>query len=303
VDGLVRQFEALLVGTDPHQAGAFSMAGLALARRIDDGDLGILALAGVDEALLDLRAKLLDLNVARLLGSCRTHLPVYQSSELWVTHDRDALARSAADQVARGFRALKLRLVGTLDDVERVRAVREAIGSDIVLMADFNRKTDRDSAIRIGRELEAFDLAWLEEPCPLGDHEGEAAVAAALETPIASGESVLTSQGVLPMLRLKSCDVLMPDLQRMGGPTQFLKAAAFAEAYGVPVSSHLFHEMSLALLAAIPNATWLEHMPWASPLYARRLELDAQGCVAVPDAPGWGYAFDPKAVARLAAKA
>ena len=100
------------------------------------------------------------------------------------------------------------------------------------------------------------------------------------------------------MLRLRSVDVLMPDLQRMGGPGEFLKAAALAEAFNVPVSGHLFPEMSLALMAAIPNAAILEYMPWASPLYSEKVELDAQGHAVVPDRPGWGFSFDPEAVRR-----
>jgi L-alanine-DL-glutamate epimerase-like enolase superfamily enzyme len=92
----------------------------------------------------------------------------------------------------------------------------------------------------------------------------------------------------------------MPDLQRMSGPTEFLKAAHLAEAHDIPVSSHLFPEMSLALLASVPNAIYLEHMPWFADIYRERIELDAQGRAVVPDRPGWGFSFDPDAVRRFA---
>lgn len=170
-------------------------------------------------------------------------------------------------------------------------------------MADLNQRLGSAAeAIRLGRELEQFRLGWLEEPLAAHDHEGEAQVAAALDTPVASGESIYTSRAVLEMLRLRSVDVLMPDLQRMGGPAEFLKAAALAEAHDVPVSGHLFPEMSLALLAAVPNARILEYMPWASAVYAEQVELDAQGNAVVPERPGWGFAFDPEAVKALRAK-
>ena len=154
-------------------------------------------------------------------------------------------------------------------------------------MADSNQRLTVTSAIRLGRILEEYNLAWFEEPIPYHDHVGEAAIAAALDTPIASGETEYTSRGMLDMLQLKSADILMPDLQRMGGPTEFLKAAHLAEAFHTPVSSHLFPEMNLALLAAVSNAIYLEVMPWFTPLYRERIELDGEGRAIVPERPGW----------------
>jgi L-alanine-DL-glutamate epimerase-like enolase superfamily enzyme len=133
------------------------------------------------------------------------------------------------------------------------------------------------------------------------DHAGEAAIRAALDTPLASGETVYTHRGVLGMLQAGAADVVMPDLQRMGGPTEFLKAGHLCEAYNIPCSSHLFPEMSLALLAALPGGHYLEHMPWFESIYAERIELDGQGRAIVPDRPGWGFSFDPAAVKRFAA--
>ena len=195
---------------------------------------------------------------------------------------------------------MKMRLIGDHHkDPARVRAVREAIGPDIALMADANQKLTVAAAIRLGRMLEEFDLTWLEEPVVAHDHAGEAAVAAALDTPIASGESVYTSRGVLEMLERRSVDVLMPDVLRMGGPTEFFKAATLAEAFGVPVSPHTYPEMSISLLAAIPNASFLEYMPWVSPIYKEQLELDGKGEAVVPERPGWGFSFDPAAIAKF----
>jgi L-alanine-DL-glutamate epimerase-like enolase superfamily enzyme len=91
----------------------------------------------------------------------------------------------------------------------------------------------------------------------------------------------------------------MPDLQRMGGPTEFLKAAHLAETYDVPISPHHLHQMSLSLVAALPNAIYLEYMPWFDALFQEGLELDAHGHAVVPNRPGWGFSFDPDAVKRL----
>ncbi len=297
IEQMVQSLEPLVLGLDPQLAGAFSAKAGGTARAL--GGLAVVAQAAVENALLDLRAKSFEVNVARLLGALRTSIPAYHSGELWITLPIDALQRAAAAHCDAGFRGMKMRLKGELrEDVARVRAVREAIGPDVALMADLNQKMTVPEAIRLGRELEQFQLAWLEEPVVAHNHAGEARIAAALDTPIASGESVHSSRGVVEMLRLGSVDILMPDLQRMGGPIEVLKAAALAEAADVPVSGHLFPEMTLSLAAAIPNATVLEYMPWASAVYAQQIEFDARGHAVVPERPGWGFAFDPEAVRR-----
>jgi L-alanine-DL-glutamate epimerase-like enolase superfamily enzyme len=304
LDEMVRSFEPLIVGLDPLLSGAFAVRAGADARGAGPAGISILGLAGIEMALWDLRGKLVELNVSSMLGACRTTMPVYHSGELWVSLPIDELQRAAARHVAHGYRAMKMRLTGIAqEDVARVRAVREAIGQNVTLMADLNQKMSVPSAIRLGRMLEEFDLAWLEEPVAAHDHKGEAEIAAALDTPIASGESVYTSRSILEMLQCRSVDVLMPDLQRMGGPSEFVKAANLAEAYGVPVSGHLFPEMTLALMAAIPNASILEYMPWVSPLYAGQIEIDANGSAVVPQRPGWGFSFDADAVRRFSVKA
>jgi L-alanine-DL-glutamate epimerase-like enolase superfamily enzyme len=178
--------------------------------------------------------------------------------------------------------------------------VREAIGPDIGLMVDANQQMSVKQAIRIGRMMEGLKLTWFEEPVICHDHEGEAAIRAALDTPIASGETVYTHRGILTMLQAGSADFMMPDLQRMGGPTEFLKAGHLCEAFHIPCSAHLFPEMSLPLLAALPGGSYLEHMPWFEKIYRERIELDANGHAIVPDRPGWGFSFDPDAIRHYA---
>ena len=169
-------------------------------------------------------------------------------------------------------------------------------------MVDANQQMSVKQAIRIGRMMEGLNLTWFEEPVICHDHVNrEAAIRAALDTPIASGETVYTHRGVLTMLRAGSADVVMPDLQRMGGPTEFLKAGHLCEAFHIPCASHLFPEMSLGLLASLPGGYYLEHMPWFENLYRERTRtVDANGDAIVPDRPGWGFAFDPDAVRHFA---
>lgn len=303
LEQMVRSLEPLVVGLDPGMSGSFTARAGATARSLGGAGIPVLAQAAIENALCDLRAKILGVNVSHMLGAHRASVPAYHSGELWITKSIGELQEAAAAHLRAGFRAMKMRLKGDIkEDIERVRAMREAIGPAIALMADLNQKMTVSDAIRLGRELEEFGLAWLEEPIASHDHEGEAAIAAALDTPIASGESVYTSRAAFEMLRLRSVDVLMPDLQRMGGPPEFLKAASLAEAFNVTVSGHLFPEMSLALMAAIPNAATLEYMPWASPIYAEKVQLDAQGHAVVPARPGWGFSFDADAVKRFSVK-
>ena len=183
-------------------------------------------------------------------------------------------------------------------DVARVRAVRKAIGPGIRLMADANQGLSESQAIRLGRALEAFDLTWFEEPLPAWDVEGLARVAAALDTPIASGETEYTRYGFRRMLELRTADILMPDLQRVGGVSEFMRVGHMAESFDIPVSSHLFPETSIQLLGALSNASYLEYMPWFSVLYREKLEFE-DGDALVPERPGFGFTFDTDYIDRL----
>jgi L-alanine-DL-glutamate epimerase-like enolase superfamily enzyme len=300
---VVKSLEQAMVGLDVGMAGSFSLRAKADLAFLGFSSAAAIGVAGVEMALWDLRAKAAGLSVATMLGVCRKTVPVYHSGGLWLSRSIDELQREAADFVRQGYRALKVRIgkFGIDVDVKRVRAVREAVGPEIALMVDANQQLGVPDAIRLGRALEEFHLAWFEEPVFRDNHTGEAAVAAALDTPVASGESIYASGAILNMLQQGAADILMPDLQRMGGPTEFVKAARIADAYNKPVSPHLFPEISLSLAASIPNATYIEYMPWFEPIYAERLQIDSKGKAVVPEAPGWGFRFDPAAIKKYAA--
>ena len=300
---MIRNLEDLVVGLDPREGGTLNARAWKELNFLGYEGVSIVGLAAVDNALWDLRGKAAGLNVAHLIGACRPAVPTYASGGLWLGSSIDELQKEAAGFVARGFRAVKTRVGPTEPEkmVARVAAVREAVGPDIGIMVDANQQMSVKQAIRIGRMMEELDLTWFEEPVICHDHEGEAAIAAALDTPLASGETVYTHRGVLAMLEAHAADVIMPDLQRMGGPTEFLKAGHLCEAFHIPCASHLFPEMSLALLAALPGGYYLEHMPWFEAIYRERIELDAQGNALVSDRPGWGFSFDPAAIARYRA--
>lgn len=259
----------------------------------------IFGLAGVDTALWDAKGKALGQSVTHMLGAARDRIPVYSSAGLWLSATPDELAKEAAGYVAEGFRGVKMRVGKPYieEDVERVAAVRKAIGPRVSLMCDASRGFTADHAIRLGRKLEEFDLTWFEEPVAPYDHRGSARVAAALDTPIASGETEATRYGFREMLAHGAADIWMADLARVGGVSEFVKVAHLAAAHDIAISNHLFTQQSIGLLGAFANATWLEYMPWTSKLYRESISVE-DGCIAVPDRPGLGFTFDPDAIER-----
>ena len=147
------------------------------------------------------------------------------------------------------------------------------------------------------RALSSLGVYWFEEPVAPYDYHGSARVAAALDTPIASGETEATRYGFRSMLEAGAADIWMADLGRVGGVTEFVKVAHLAAAHDIAISNHLFTEQSLCLLGAFANATWLEFMPWTARLYREAIAIE-DGHVAVPDRPGLGFTFDLDAVER-----
>jgi len=299
LDEMVLSLAPLVEGTEPAHSTAFWSAAWKEINFLGHKGVAVVGISAIDGAMWDLRGKMAGLPISHLIGVARDRVPVYASAGLWLSSTVDELQSEARGFIDAGFRAVKMRLgkPTPAEDAARVRAVREAIGPGIALMADANQQLTEVQAIRLGRMLEEHDLTWFEEPLPAYDLAGVARVAAALDTPIASGETEYTRYGFRTMLELRAADVLMPDLQRVGGVTEFLRVSHMADAFDIPVSSHLFPEMSIQLLAALGNATYLEHMPWFAPLYDGELVVQ-DGFVAVPQGPGWGLALSDAAMAR-----
>lgn len=260
----------------------------------------VAGISAIDGALWDALGKAAGLPLYRLLGGAQDRVPAYHSGGLWLSRSIDELVVEAQGFVDQGFRAMKMRLglPDPAEDIARVKAVRDAIGPGVRLMADANQGLTEAQAIRLGRRLEPFDLTWFEEPLPAWDLDGLARVAAALDTPIASGETEYTRYGFRRMLELRSADILMPDLQRVGGVSEFMRVGHMAESHDIAVSSHLFPETSVQVLGALSNAIFLEYMPWFSSLYNETLEF-RDGSAAVPERPGWGFTFNRDYIAHL----
>ena len=260
----------------------------------------IFGLAAIDWACWDIKGKNSGLSVGRLLGRARDRVPAYASGGLWTSMNIEKLQIQAKSFIKDGFKAMKMR-IGLPDvstDLERVAAVREVIGPSIGLMVDANQGLTVNQAIKLGRGLEQFNLVWFEEPVQAYDLAGSARVAAELDTPIASGETEYTRYGFQDMLERKSADILMPDLERVGGVSEWLKVAHMAAAVDVPVSPHIFTEHSLQLCAAVSNVNFAEHMPWFTELFQEKIEMN-DGDILIPDRPGMGFSFNPESVIKF----
>jgi L-alanine-DL-glutamate epimerase-like enolase superfamily enzyme len=292
---MVASLEHLVVGLQLGQSGGFVLNAFNDVRAFGRQGISALAISAVEEALWDLRGKQFGVNVAHILGACRTTVPSYVNS-MWLSATIDELHKEADCLLKQGFRAIKMH-VGLPDpnkDVERVRAVREMLGPDVVLLADAAQLiASPEASIRLAHRIEEFDIGWYEEPVTGSNPRSEARVAAAIDIPVATGEYTYNHQGIFELLQLKAADILMPDLQRMGGPTEFMKAAAICEAFDVPVSSHVFPQMSLALMACVPNASYHEYISWFDALYQEPMMRDEKGASIVSSRPGWGFAIDP----------
>lgn len=290
---MVDEMADLIIGRDAgHIAGFWARAWKDI-NFLGHKGVPVVGISAIDGALWDALGKAADLPLYRLLGGAQDRVPAYHSGGLWLSRTVDELVEEAQSFLDQGFRAMKMRLgkADPAEDAARVRAVRDAIGPHVALMADANQGQTESQAIRLGRLLAEHRLTWFEEPLPAWDLDGLARVAAALDTPIASGETEYTRYGFRRMLELRAADILMPDLQRVGGVSEFMRVGHMAESHDVPVSSHLFPETSLQVLGALSNANYLEYVPWFSPLYRETLEFE-DGAALVPERPGWGFTFD-----------
>lgn len=297
LQAMVESLAPHFIGRDPHDIEAIWQDMWRELNFFGHKGISIIGATPLDTACWDIVGKAAGQPLFRLFGACRDGIKAYASGGLWLSLSVDELVAQARSFVDQGFRAMKARLgkPSIEEDVERIAAIRAAIGPDIDLMTDANQGLTVDHAIRLGRRLEELDLVWFEEPVPYWDLDGHAAIAAALDTPVASGETEYMRHGMREMIDRKAADILMPDLQRMGGLTEFRKVAALAEAHRIPISPHIFSEQSLAICGSAPNAIYLEHMPWFAPLYREKMALE-DGIVAMPEAPGIGFSFDMDAV-------
>lgn len=290
----IEEFGELLKGADPLAVDVIAGYLRAAAHSNGPGGIVSLALSALDIALWDIRGKALGVSVAKLLGASRERVPAYASGALVRNAPLAALEKAAAVLVEKGYTQMKTQLavdgLSPAQEVERLRAVRKVIGPHVTLMADVNQRWSMHEAIAIGRQIEDVRLGWLEDPTACDDYQGLAEISRALDMPVCAGEYLY---GIAPhrqTLAHHSVDIVMIDVLRAGGITQWMKIAGMAEAFSRPVVSHLLPEIHVHLIAAAPNGLVVEYMPWTARLFEDP-PRPVKGEMVVPTAPGLGVTF------------
>jgi L-alanine-DL-glutamate epimerase-like enolase superfamily enzyme len=301
----VEALGSLAVGEDPLRTEAITAKLRAACAGSGPGGLLTLALSAIDIALWDIKGKALNLPLWQMVGGYRDRVPTYASGALMRTFPLEHLVKAGPRLVEKGFRQMKTQLALPGDtsperEVERIRRMRESIGPDIDLMCDINQRWRVDQAIDIGTRIEDAHLFWLEDVTTADDYQGLARVTDALSTPVAGGEYLYGPAPFRQMMEARSVDIVMIDLMRAGGITGWLKIAGMAEAFNLPVVSHLVPEIHVHLIAAIPNGLTVEYMPWTFSLF-EEVPVPDKGELAVPRKPGLGLKFDEAALKRFTA--
>jgi L-alanine-DL-glutamate epimerase-like enolase superfamily enzyme len=285
-----------LIGEDPNDIGKIYTKLLWAGASVGRSGVATQALAAIDIALYDLKAKRAGLSLAKFLGAYRDSVQTYNTSGGFLNASLDEVKARATVLLEEGIGGIKIKvgLPDTAEDLRRVAGIREHIGWDVPLMVDANQQWDRATALRMGRQLEQFNLIWIEEPLDAYDFEGHAHLANVLDTPIATGEMLASVAEHKGLINANGCDIIQPDAPRVGGITQFLRLAALADERGLGLAPHFAMEIHLHLAAAYPREPWVEHFDWLDPLFNERLETK-NGRMIVPDRPGLGVTLSDQA--------
>ncbi|MDI6025332.1 mandelate racemase/muconate lactonizing enzyme family protein [Corticibacterium sp. UT-5YL-CI-8] len=261
------------------------------------GAITALALAAVDTALWDLRAKKQGLPLWKLAGGAKESCPLYTTEGGWLHIEKEALVEDALQAKAKGFSGSKVKIGKPRgsEDYARLSAMRLALGDDYEIMTDCNQGFTVDEAIRRAERLKELDLAWIEEPLPADDLDGHIRLTRSTPTPIAVGESMYSIRHFREYMQKGACSIVQVDVARIGGITPWLKVAHAAEAFDIPVCPHFLMELHVSLTCAVPNGKYVEYIPQLDDLTTKGMEI-RDGRAFAPNEPGLGIAWDFDAV-------
>lgn len=287
-----------VVGADPARPEQLWRTLFNHLRFVSGGPLVSSALAAVDSAVWDLRARQAGLPMWKIAGGAQESVAVYQTEGGWLQLTTEELVENARAARDAGFHGFKMKVGrAAAEDVERLAAVREAVGDGFDVMLDANQGLTRDEALRRADLYAAYQPRWFEEPLPAENVSGHAELARASRIPVALGETLFLLGQVREYLERGAVSILQVDAGRIGGVTPWLKAAHLAEAFDVPVAPHFLMELHTQLAAAVVNAAWVEHIPQLDRITTSRVEVKAGR--AIPSAePGLGIEWDEDALSH-----
>jgi L-alanine-DL-glutamate epimerase-like enolase superfamily enzyme len=285
-----------LIGEDPNDTARLwdklCWAGASVGR----SGIATQAIAAMDIALWDLKAKRAGLPLAKLLGAHRDSVACYNTSGGFLSSSVEQICAAIDRSLAAGIGGIKIKVgqPDPMEDLRRLDAVTSHLAGRAPLMVDANQQWDRTTALRFGRLVEPLNLEWIEEPLDAYDAEGHAALARELATPIATGEMLASADEHMALIKADAVDFIQPDAPRVGGITPFLRICTQAEARRMRLAPHFAMEIHLHLAAAYAHEPWVEHFDWLAPLFNEALEI-RDGRMIVPPRPGLGCSLTGKA--------
>jgi L-alanine-DL-glutamate epimerase-like enolase superfamily enzyme len=291
-----KEIGQLVIGEDPNDIGKLWTKLVWAGASVGRSGLSTQAIAAIDIALWDVKAKRADLPLAKLLGSHRDGVSCYNTSGGFLSTPLEEMLDNIDHALASGIGGIKIK-VGQPDsreDLRRLEAVRTHLGPEVALMVDANQQWDRPTAARMGRAMEPFDLVWIEEPLDAYDAAGHARLASMLATPIASGEMLTSPAEHWELIRQDAVGFMQPDAARVGGITQFLKIMAMGEQRHLKMAPHFAMEIHVHLSAAYQHDAWVEHFDWLAPLFNEALET-RDGKMLIPERSGLGVSLTEQA--------
>lgn len=257
------------------------------------------AQAAVDLALWDIKGQAAGMPVYKLLGGRRDCAPVYGSDGGWLYMSVAEMLAAFESYLEQGMMGVKMKIghEDPRDDIKRIAEIRKALGDDVWIAADANQKWDFPTALWVGRELERLGVAWFEEPLLCEDIPGHARLAAALDIPVAMGETLGSRFEFDAYLRAQAVDILQPDIIRVGGITEMVKVVTLADVAQLPVAPHHMMESTIQVACGVLNSGPIEYMPWVAGAFSEPVRIE-NGMMYPPDKPGLGLEISEETVKK-----
>jgi D-arabinonate dehydratase len=307
-DVIERVLKPLLVGQDPFCIEKLWDDMFWRVRGYGRKGVAFCAISAVDIALWDLKAKLFGVPLYRLLGPYADTVPIYGSGG-WTSYSEAELVREQTGYVERGIPRVKMKVAKDFghserEDVKRLAAVRKAVGDDVEIYVDANNGYYAKQAIGMARHLSDYDVKWFEEPVLADDIAGLAAIARAIDIPVATGEHEYTRYGFKELIAQGGADIVQPDVGRVGGVSEWMKVAHLAQAFNLPVAPHAVQLVHLHLACCIPNLKVVEYLGTVEEgdrIWYTEFPQPRDGSWSpYSDRPGLGLELSPEAVRRYA---
>ncbi|MEE2842377.1 MAG: mandelate racemase/muconate lactonizing enzyme family protein [Chloroflexota bacterium] len=257
-----QNLDGVLVGQDPFMIEKLWQDMYWRVRGFGRKGIAFQAIAAIDIALWDLKGKVLDQPIYRLLGPAHESVPIYGSGG-WTNYSQDELVAEQVGYVERGIPRVKMKVgkdfgQSEREDIERLKAVRKAVGDDVEIFVDANNGYYAKQAIKMSKIFEDYDVAWFEEPVLADDIPGLAQIAQATTIPVATGEHEYTKYGFRDLLTAGAADIVQPDIYRVSGITEWMKVSAMSDAFNLPVAPHAVSLVSVHCAMATPNIKVVE---------------------------------------------